>query len=135
MNEKSGSNVHKRNTDAVVALARKKSQDAAKKVDDAIRELIKTKSVINFNTVSVTSGVSKSYLYNTPSIRDRIQSLRAQQRTVNSPKTLHRAMSSASKDATIEMLREKNRRLQDENEQLRRQVSQLLGQQYDKIGQ
>lgn len=135
MNGKSGSNQHRRNTDAVVAFARRKSEDAAKKVDIAIRELIKSKSVINFNTVSVASGVSKSYLYNTPSIRDRIHSLRIQQHAVSSPKSLHREMSDASKDATIEMLRGKNRRLQNENDQLRRQVSQLLGQQYDKIGQ
>lgn len=113
----------------------KKSQETARKVAQAIQQLVKTKAVINFNTVSIAAGVSKSYLYKTSAIRDRIQSLRAQQRTVKSPHSLHRDMSDASKDATIEMLREKNRRLQNDNEQLRRHVRQLLGQQYDKIGQ
>ncbi|PSR24319.1 MAG: transposase [Sulfobacillus thermosulfidooxidans] len=135
MNETSRSHQHHRNTDAVVALARRKSEATAKKVDEAIRELIKSQTVINFNTVAVTAGVSKSYLYKTPSVRDRIQTLRGQQHAVNSPQSLHREMSDASKDATIEMLREKNRRLHNENEQLRRQVRQLLGQQYDQIGQ
>lgn len=135
MNDKTTIHPHPRNTNAVVALARKKSQETARKVTQAIQQLVKTKAVINFNTVSVAAGVSKSYLYKTSAIRDRIQSLRAQQHTVKSPHSLHRDMSDASKDATIEMLREKNRRLQNDNEQLRRHVRQLLGQQYDKIGQ
>jgi len=104
------------------------------KVNQAIEALVKSKAVINFHTVSAASGVSKSYLYKTSAIRDRIQALRGQQQAVRSPTSLHREMSDASKDATIEMLREKIRRLQSENDQLKRHVRRLLGQQYDTLG-
>nr|WP_269800738.1 DUF6262 family protein [Bacillus cereus] len=54
---------------------------------------------INFNTVSIESGVSKSYLYNHPEFHERIEMLRKQ--SGKSPKAIKRQMSDESNAAKI----------------------------------
>ncbi|MGR5970910.1 DUF6262 family protein [Bacillus paranthracis] len=62
---------HKRSTNAIVALAKKKREETLQKVEKAIRQLIKENRCINFNSVSDFAGVSKSYLYNhTPFVKE-----------------------------------------------------------------
>ncbi len=124
---------HKRNTEAIIALAQKKSEQTLTKVDNAIKTLIKNKKVINFNTVAISSGVSKSYLYNNVELRTRIDSLRRQQQQVRSPKSIKYKMSDPNKDATIEMLRAKNKKLESENKKLKEEISHLLGKKYDEL--
>lgn len=46
--------------------AKKKSEEIAQKVEQAIKQLIKKNERINFNTVFIESGVFKSYLYKHP---------------------------------------------------------------------
>lgn len=121
---------HKRNTEAVVALAHKKSEETLKKVDQSIKELIKNKELINFNTVANSAGVSKSFLYNNKLIRKKIESLRSQQQQVKSPKSVIRNMSDKSKDATIEMLRERIKKLETKNKSLKEENKRLLGEKY-----
>ena len=124
---------HKRNTEAVIALARKKSEQTLDKVNQTIKTLIKNKEVINFNTVAISSGVSKSYLYNNIELRTRIDALRRQQQQVKSPKAIKYKMSDPNKDATIEMLREKNKKLESENKKLKEEIRHLLGKKYDDL--
>ncbi|MED3551857.1 DUF6262 family protein [Cytobacillus praedii] len=64
-------------------------------------ELIKTKAKINFNQVAMESGVSKAFLYNNQEIRNIIEGLRNQQQGLNSPQTIKRNMTDASKDSLI----------------------------------
>lgn len=124
---------HKRNTEAVVALAHKKSEETLKKVDQAIRLLIKNKERINFNTVATTAQVSKSFLYNNKQVRERIEFLRNQQEQVKSPKAIKRNMSNESKDATIEILRERIKKLEAENKRLKEDNKRLLGIKYSEL--
>ncbi|WP_240627296.1 DUF6262 family protein [Thermoflavimicrobium daqui] len=84
---------HKRSTGAIVALAKKKREETAQQVEQAIKQLIKKNERINFNSVSCEAEVSKSYLYSHPEFRERIETLRKQQQQqVKSPKAVKRQL-------------------------------------------
>lgn len=72
-----------------------------RKVNEAIQRLIKANSNINFNSISMESGVSKSYLYNNKEIRNRIETLREQQDGLPSAKHVKQKMTDNSKDVLI----------------------------------
>jgi len=124
---------HKRNTDAVVAFARQKKEETEQKVEQAISQLIKQNDRLNFNTIATTAGVSKSYLYNHPDFRERIDTLRKQQMGVKSPKAVKRNMSVESKDALIEVLRARIKELGNENKQLKEENRRIQGKLYEQI--
>ncbi|MCC3359708.1 DUF6262 family protein [Bacillus sp. REN16] len=123
---------HIRNTEGVKKHAQMKSQEAAQKVDQAIQRLIKTKAKINFNQVAMESGVSKAFLYNNPELRNRIEGLRKQQE-VNSPQTIKRNMTDASKDALITAKNNRIKKLEEENKRLKDELLKLRGIVYDKF--
>ncbi|KAB2439819.1 DUF6262 family protein [Bacillus luti] len=122
---------HKRSTEAIVVMAKKKSEETVQKVEQAIKQLIKKNARINFNTVSIESGVSKSYLYNHPAFRERIEMLRKQQ--VESPKSIKRQMSDESKDAKIQILRDRIKELESENKRLKDENRRIQGKLYEQI--
>lgn len=122
---------HKRSTEAIVAMAKKKSEETVQKVEQAIKQLIKKNNRINFNTVSIESGVSKSYLYNHPAFRERIEMLRNQQG--KSPKAVKRQMSDKSNAAKIQILRDRIKELESENKRLKDENRRLQGKLYELI--
>lgn len=65
-----------KNTKGIKDFLKLKSEITLTKVNQTIQMLIKNKEKINFNSVSTTAGVSKSYLYNHLDIRERINKLR-----------------------------------------------------------
>src|SRR5699024_138026 len=69
----------KPNTSKIIALAKQKSYDTEKKVFETIKKMIKEKKVINYNTVSKESKISKSFLYKNDGIRKKIDMLRNKQ--------------------------------------------------------
>ena len=92
------------------------------KVDEAIKRLIKANEKINFNSVSSEADVSKATLYNNKDFRSRIETLRNQQPQVPTPKQVKREMNENNKDALIASLKRKNKKLEEENRQLREQL-------------
>lgn len=70
----------KRNVEGIKASAKKKRQEAYTKTEDAIKTLIRQKEAINFETVSKAASVSRWWLYNQPALRNRIETLREQQK-------------------------------------------------------
>ena len=84
--------------------------------------MIKQKEKINFNSVSVKSGVSKPFLYKYTEIRSRIETLRKQQEKLDSPTQVKRNMTDSSKDVVIESLRKKVKHLEEENKKLKEQL-------------
>lgn len=124
---------HKRNTEAVVAYAKKKKEETADKVEQAIKQLIKQNETINFNTVTTAAGVSKSYLYNQPKLRERIETLRQQQREMISPKNVRKNMRNENKDSLIQVLRDRIRELEKENKQLKDEIKRVNGKLYEKL--
>lgn len=105
----------------------------ALKVDEAIKRLIKSKESINFNSVAKEAGLSKATLYNNQELRRRIESLRLQQISAPSEKQVKRNMDDNNKDALIESLKRKVKKLEDENKELREQVKFAYAEVYKKI--
>src|SRR5699024_12675588 len=67
----------------IVRLAKQKSRRTRENVDKVISKLSLEGKTINFNTVAKEANVSKSCLYKEHDIRQRIESLRKQQKTEN----------------------------------------------------
>ncbi len=124
---------HIRNTEGLKKYAVKRQLTTAKKVDDAIQRLIKTKAKINFNSVAVESRVSKAYLYKSADLRTRIDALRKQQEGLQSPRQVKHEMSENSKNVLIVAIREKIKKLEKENEQLRQEAERLRGRLYEQF--
>lgn len=123
---------HKRSTEAIVALAKKKREETVQKVEKAIKQLIKENRRINFNSVSCFARVSKSYLYNHTTLRERIETLRKQQQA-ESPKSVKRQMNDENKDAMIQLLRDRIKELEYENRRLKDENKRIHGKMYEQI--
>ena len=120
---------HKRNTNGVKAFAKKKSEEAFKRVDEALREMILNKEPINFNTVMKKADVSKGFVYNNEDIRNRIETLRESQRGVK-PKQVKSKMTDSSIDVLLVAKTKKIKELEDENKQLKKELEVLRGKLY-----
>jgi Family of unknown function (DUF6262) len=124
-------NITHPNTEGLKAHAQRKKETTLKKVDDAIQRLIKSKGRINFNSISMESGVSKAYLYNHSDVRERIETLRRQQEGL-SPTQVKREMTDASKDVLIASKNKRIKVLEEENKRLKTELANLRGKLYDK---
>jgi hypothetical protein len=124
-------NIKTPNTEGLKAHAQNKKNTTIKKVDAAIKKIIKEKGRINFNSVSMEAGVSKAYLYNHSDVRERIETLRKQQEGLPSPKQVKREMTDASKDVLIAGKNKRIKALEDENKRLKSELATLRGIQYD----
>lgn len=111
----------KRSVEGLRRNAQKKRQETFERVEKGIQQLVKEKRVINFNTVAESSGVSKAWLYKEADIRDRIEQLRAQSSGSKKKPPIKQRASDASKDALLKIMRERIKRLEAENKDLRRQ--------------
>lgn len=108
-------------------------QKTYQRVDEAIKRLISTQEPINFNSVSKESGVSKATLYNHEKIRERIERLRTQQDQSPTPKQIKRERTDETKDALIESLKSRIKRLEVENKQLKEQLKVIHAKMYEEI--
>jgi Family of unknown function (DUF6262) len=103
------------------------------KVDEALKRLVRANEFINFNSVANESGVSKATLYNNVAIRERIAALRQQQSLGPTSKQIKREMNENNKDALIESLIRKIKKLDNENKQLKEQLKVAYAEVYKKI--
>jgi hypothetical protein len=124
---------HTPNYSGLLTHAKSKSLDALKRVNEALKHMIKKQLKINFNSVSEESGVSKAFLYKNTELRNRIEMLRQQQAGLSSPKQVKRNMSDASKDVIIASLRSRIIKLDAENKHLKEQLKINFGKVYDEI--
>lgn len=104
-----------------------------RKVDEAIKLLIRINKAINFNSVSQEAGLTKATLYNNADIRERIETLRNQQAQVPTPAQVKRGMDENNKDAIIASLKRKIKKLGEENKQIKEQVKINYGDIYKSI--
>lgn len=111
----------------------KRRQKTNQRVDEAIKRLILAQEPINFNSVSKESGVSKATLYNHDSVRERIERLRTQQEQSPTPKQLKRERTEDTKDALIESLKRRIKRLEAENKKLTEQLKSFHAKMYEEI--
>jgi len=120
---------HKRNTSGIKAFAKKKSEEAFKRVDEALREMVLNKEPINFNTVMKKAKVSKGFVYNNEDVRSRIETLRESQRGIK-PKQVKSKMTDNSKDILLVAKTKKIKELEEENKQLKKELEALRGKLY-----
>lgn len=105
----------------------------SQKVDKAIQSLVRANEPINFNSVSSEAGVAKATLYNNHKLRDRIESLRHQQAQTLTPKQIKRKINESNKDAIIESLKRRIKKVEEENKQLRNQLKVVYADVYKQI--
>ena len=68
------------NTHGLLAYAHRKAIETQNRVHQAIDQLLREQSTVNFNTVAKAANVTKSYLYvHQEDVRDRVEMLRVQQ--------------------------------------------------------
>ncbi|QCS53391.1 DUF6262 family protein [Priestia flexa] len=115
------------------AIHAKRKANTYKKVDEAIKRLIRINEKINFNSVSNEAVVAKATLYNNRDLRDRIELLRQQQSQVSTSKQIKLEMTQNNKAALIASLKRKNQKLEEENKQLKEQLKIAYEDVYKKL--
>jgi hypothetical protein len=117
-----------RNTLGLRAHAQQKTVDTARRAEAAIAQLLKEQRPVNFKTVAQTAGISTAWLYGNEALKQRIRHLRLQQVPAVQVKIPPREQaSSASKDAMIAALRQRIKKLEEENRMLKQQVEVANG--------
>ena len=105
---------HQRNVEGLRESARRRHQETLARAERAIGELSQANRPITFPSVSQAAGVSISWLYKQPEIRERIQHLRDQQRKrrgAQPAQILRSDATDASRDAIIAALKEQIKEL------------------------
>ena len=127
----SKSNNSKGNPELLVKAAEAKKKDAAERLDKAIKQVLDSGENITFKAIAQTAGLSVSYLYKYPEIKNRIAELRNQQKAaiggiVNKTPKFQPA-TDKSKAVIISKLRQENRRLRNDNEELKKHIEVSQG--------
>jgi hypothetical protein len=113
---------------AIIAAARQRHEYTRAKAIQALRELDRAGTAVTFQTIAHAAQVSRSWLYAQPDIRAEIQRLRDATRHAPTPPIPAAQRASAdSLRRRLEAAQERNRQLAEENERLRRQLAQALG--------
>ena len=118
-----------RKIEALRSSAAQKARDSALRVDQALERMIKQGQIISFKSVAQAANVSTAYLYKQEDSRNRIETLRDQQKQQAKSKQAPSA-SDNSKSVIISTLREDNKRLRAEIDGLRRINEGLTGRLY-----
>lgn len=125
------SNNSKGNPELLVKAAADKKKDAEERLEKAIQQVLDSGETITFKAIAETAGLSVSYLYKYPEIKNRIAELRNQQKLaigglVNQTSKFQPA-TDKSKAVIISKLRQENRRLRNENEELKKHIEIAQG--------
>lgn len=117
-----------RNIDGLRAHAQQKAADTARRAEAAIAHLLKERRPVNFKTVAEAAGISTAWLHGNEALKQRIMHLRVQQVPAVQVKIPPREQASnASKDAMIAALRQRVKKLEEENRTLKQQVEVANG--------
>ncbi|MDT5055218.1 MAG: hypothetical protein QOJ56_2821 [Mycobacterium sp.] len=114
------------NTIHLKAAAARRHQHTRARAIAAMHELDRTSGALTFDSVARHAGVSRSWIYTQPDIKDEIHRLRAQQHRAPIPSS--QRASDSSLRQRLELAATRNRELADENQRLRRQLAHALGQ-------
>jgi hypothetical protein len=121
--------INKRNTDGLARAAKNRRESTIKRVESTIKLLVREKKIINFNSISKIANVGKSWLYKENRIRKQIEDLREKTHFIeHSIQTdFPDKMSKKSNDHIIQMLKDRIRKLEDENKNLQEKIEMLYG--------
>lgn len=116
-------------TPLAAAAARRHELTRAKAIQ-ALRELDRAGAPITFASVAGAAGISRSWLYTQPDIRDQIHQLRGtRSRQPASMVPASQRATDASLRARLTTALQRNQQLAGENARLRRQLARALGEQ------
>jgi hypothetical protein len=110
--------------------ARRRHELTRAKAVRALRELDRAGTTVTFDGVARAAGVSRSWLYTQPDIRAEIERPRdATRRDPSTPIPAAQRSSDASLLRRLQAAIDRNQRLAEENQRLRRQLAHALGDQ------
>jgi hypothetical protein len=116
-------------TPLAIAAARRHELTRAR-ATQALRELDRAGTPVTFASVAAAAGISRSWLYTQPDIRDQIQRLRdTTAKTPASTIPARQRATDASLRSRLAAALERNHILAGENTRLRRQLARALGDQ------
>jgi predicted nuclease with TOPRIM domain len=116
------------NTRYLTRAAAGRHQATLTKASHAIEHLDRSGQPVTFSAVAAAAGVSRTWLYRNPSIRDLITRLRGKpSQTASTPAA--RRSTAESLRARLDAARQEITRLRAENATLREQAARHLGQQ------
>ena len=116
----------------IVTAAKRRHELTRAKAIAALHELDRAGTKISFEAVADHAGVSRSWLYTQPDLKDEINRIRAQYRPQHdqAPPTRQRATEDSLRQRLDVALR-RNRELAEQNQRLRHQLAHALGQARD----
>lgn len=119
-------NTRQQRIDTLTNAARRKSDEKTQASDTAIRTLTRRGQPITFQAVQRQAGVSHSFLYNHPTLRDRIERLRRQNQPTPRPQPDQDSENNLISALTTEVTRLK-KQLRQETQALRDALAQAHG--------
>jgi hypothetical protein len=110
------------------AAARRHELTRARAIQ-ALRELDRAGTPVTFASVAAAAGISRSWLYTQPDIRDQVHNLRAARGRAPGAIPASQRATDASLHARLSATLQRNQALAEENTRLRRQLARALGDQ------
>lgn len=116
------------NSHHLVEAAKRRRAETLDRARRALKELGETSTQHTITQIAARAGVSRSWLYAQPELRDKLRQLTTPSGAAElAPARAERA-SDASVRQRLTLAHERIRELDDENRQLRNQIAQLYGQ-------
>ena len=116
------------NSHHLLAAAQRRRADTLERAHQALRELGETGQRRTVTQIAAHAGVSRSWLYAQPELREQLRRLTAISETADSRPTRIEHGSDASLRQRLTLAHERIHELYDENRQLRNQIALLHGQ-------
>ena len=116
------------NSHHLVAAAQRRRADTLQRARQALHELGETGQRRTVTQIAAHAGVSRSWLYAQPELRDQLRRLTAAPETAESAPTRTERGSDASLRQRLTLAHQRIGELDDENRQLRNQIALLHGQ-------
>ena len=116
------------NSHYLVAAAQRRRADTLERARQALQELSETGQRRTVTQIAAHAGVSRSWLYAQPELRDQLRALTAISKPPEPASARIERGSDASLRQRLTLAHERIRELDDENHQLRNQIALLHGQ-------
>jgi Family of unknown function (DUF6262) len=116
------------NSHHLVAAAQRRRADTLERARTALQELAETGQRRTVTQIAAHAGVSRSWLYAQPELRDQLRRLTTISETARSAPARIERGSDASLRQRLTLAHERIRELDDANQQLRNQIALLHGQ-------
>jgi hypothetical protein len=115
------------NSHHLVAAAQRRRDDTLQRAQKALHDLAETSQRHTITQIAAHAGVSRSWLYAQPQLRDQLRQMATMPETSPAPQPVQ-AASEASLRQRLTLAHQRIRDLDNDNRQLRDQIAHLHGQ-------